>query len=299
MVIVVASAPAAHAACDDHFPEQPWERIGETEVLTVSAVGLGESQALRYSNEANTMMLLLEQDFGPLPALDLCIYGPDVRLDPTGLAPPGQLLHAAVFNESRTIYISALQPRFFTGNQAFGLAYAALWNVAMEEGQTGYPEPLATTIGQWYLARVTDKLELHHSQMRGGAFFRDPSGEGIDALPWATNQQPAVYVWNPQFQESPMSDFIAYAVRTHGPEVLRDLDGERWADIEAAWSGDLREEALEGRSSGNAWMIGLAIVIGSVALAVLVAWLARRQRIRAHEEARARAAEEAKGSAIV
>ncbi len=299
MVFTVANAPVARAACDDHFADHEWERIGETELLTVSAIGLGEDQALRYSNEANAAMLLLEDDFGPLPALDLCIFGPDVRLDPTDLAPPGQLLHAAVFNESGTIYISALQPRFFIGNQAFALAYAAMWNVAMEEGQTGYPEPLATTVGQWYLARVTDKLELHHSQMRGGAFFRDPSGEGIDALAWAADRQPAIYVWNPQFQESPLSDFIAYAVATHGPDVLRDLDGERWADIEASWAAALRDEALGGSSSGNAWMVGLAIVIGSVALAIAVAWLARRGRIRAAAEAKARAAEEAKGSAIV
>jgi hypothetical protein len=185
--------------------------------------------------------------------------------------------------------VGGLQAIRFDESHAFGLAYATLWGLAQQQGLEGYPEPLATVIGQWYMSRAAGKLDLHHSQMRGGAFFRDPGGEGVDSTDWTAAQQPPVYVWNPQFQESPIGDLVAFAVETQGPEVLLDTDGARWSEIEQKWQAALREEALQGAGSGNAWVIGLAVIVGFVGLAILLALLNRRSRRRIKEKLRAEA----------
>jgi hypothetical protein len=291
--VVLLAAPfgpasAADPPCDAHFPGQEWETVGETEFLTVATAGVPEGQALRFADEAAATARTLHDDLGAIPQLHLCVYGSDVRLDPTSILPEGQRVHSVVFNEDATVYVGVLQAAFFDEAHAFGLAYAALWQVADELDLDGYPEPLATTIGQWYLARAAGKTELHHSQMRSGAFFADPSGRGVDATDWTAEAQPQIYPWNAQFQESPVADLVDYAVATAGPGVLRNPTNARWQAIERSWQEALRDEALQGTSSGSDWVIGLAIVIGMVGLAGLLAWLTRRSKRRFKDEARLR-----------
>ncbi len=285
----IAVAAPAHAGCGDRYPDVEWRSTGQTDLLVVSATpSVGDGLGLRLADEAGAMARVLEEDFGSVPPLSLCVFGTEDGLDATGLVPEGQLLHAAVFNEDGTVYVNTLDSRLFAETNAFGLAYAVLWDVAARQGAAGYPEPLATVIGQWYLARAAGKLELHHSQMRGGAFFRDPSGQGIEATDWAWAAQPPVYSWNPQFQESPLSDMVQWAVDQHGVEVLSDPDPQRWAEIEKAWQDALRAEALQGASGGNDWLIGLTIFFGFIGLAGLVAWLNKRSKRRIREQARIR-----------
>jgi hypothetical protein len=285
-VAVVAAPAPAMAACADRFPDLDWQPVGTTDLISVEAAGLSDAQGLRFAEEAGATARLLEEDFGLLPALELCAYAAGLRLDPTGLVAPGQQLHAAVFNESGSVFVGGFELGLFDESHSFGLAYAVLWDVAAQLGLDAYPEPLATVVGQWYLSRVAGKLELHHNQMRDGAFFRDPSGSGIEATSWAVSSQPQVYTWNPQFQESPLSDLVEYAVSEHGVEILRRPDGETWAGIERDWQEALRDEALQGRSSGNAWLVGATIFLGFVALAVATAWVTKRSRRRALERLR-------------
>lgn len=290
----VFTATAADAGCGDQFPDAEWRIVGETDLLVVAITGsVSDGQGLRFADTSAATARQLEEDFGVLPSLNLCVFSEVDELDPSGLVTTGQLLHAAAFNLDGSVYVNTLQSRLFDETQAFGLAYAVLWDVAAEQGLDGYPEPLATVIGQWYLARAADKLELHHSQMRGGAFFRDPAGEGIEATDWAQSSQPSIYVWNPQFQESPISDLVQWAVDEHGVEVLSDPDPDRWGEIEQEWQDALRDEALQGASGGNDWLIGLAIFVGFIALAALMAWLTHRSKRKIREDARRRAQAEA------
>lgn len=290
-VLFVTATTPAHAAdpwCAAHFPDQEWVAVGETELLTVATAGLPEGQALRFADEATATVRDLGDDLGPFSQLHLCLYGGDVRLDPGGILSPGQRVHSVAFSETGTVYVGVIEAAFFDEAHAFGLAYAALWQVAGELGLAGYPEPLATTIGQWYLSRSAGKLDLHHSQMRSGAFFADPSGRGVAATDWTSDAQPPIYAWNPQFQESPVADLVDYGVGTAGTAALRDPTNATWQPIEQAWQSALRDEALQGSSSGSDWLIGLAIIVGMVGLAGLLAWLTRRSKRRFKDEARIR-----------
>ena len=288
LILSVAPAHAADPWCEAHEPDLVWNTIGETALLTVATAGVPEAQGLRFADEATATAQLLDADLGPIPQLHLCIYGPGVSLDGTGIVPEGQRVHSVVFNVDATVLVGVLEASFFDEAHAFGLAYAALWHVAADAGRDGYPEPLATTVGQWYLSRVSGKVDLHHSQMRSGAFFADPSGRGVATTDWMSGSQPAIYTWNPQFQESPVADLIDYAVATRGSPVLRDPSNERWQPVEQAWQAALREEALQGSNSGNDWLIGLAILLGMVGLAGLLAWLTHRSKRRFKDEAQMR-----------
>lgn len=289
----VAAAGPSLAGCSEHFPEAEWSPAGETDLLTVETAGLSPGQALRFAEEASITARWLDTDLGGLEPLTLCVTGRDVVLDGAGIVAEGQRLHSVVFNDDGTVVVDALEALFFDEAHAFGLAYAALWQVAAQIGTEGYPEPLATTIAQWYLSRAADKLELHHAQMRSGAFFNDPSGRGVATTEWTASAQPATYAWNPQFQESPLADFVEFAVASEGPAILRDPSGERWAALEQEWQAALREEALQGSTGGNAWVVGLGIALGMVALAGLLAWLNHLSKRRTTEAARSRALETA------
>jgi len=285
-LLVTAQAGAADTWCQVHFPDVSWEMAGETELLTVATAGMAEAQGLRYAEEASATVRMLEADLGSFAQLHLCVAGRQVAIESAGILPPGQSLHAVAFTEDGTVFIGPHEALFFDEASAFGLAYAALSQVAAAAGDTGYPEPLATTIGQWYLSRVAGKEELHHSQMRSGAFFTDPEGQGVAATDWTSETQPPVYPWNPQFQESPAADLIGFAVAREGTAVLRNPSNEQWRALEVAWQAALRNEALQGSGSGNEWMVGLAIALGLIGLAITVAMLDRRSRRRFKDEAR-------------
>lgn len=278
-LMLVAAAPAL-AACEDHFPTVEWLVATQTDLITVKTVDVPEGQALRFADTAAETARTLESDLGTVPPLELCLYAPSANLPTEGLLPVGQQLHSVVFDDG-TVVIGTLQSRIYDETQAFGLSYAALHGLAERIGEPAYPEPLASAVGQWYAARAAGKLEVHHSQMRTAAFFRDPDGDGVDPSDWAASTQPPAYTWNPQFHESPISDLVEYAVSTHGISVLEDATTERWETIEIAWQASLRNEAVQGRSSGNAWLVGLGIVIGAVAAAALLALHQRRLKLRA------------------
>ena len=279
LVVLLAAAPAI-AGCEDHFPEVPWRVATQTDLITVKSVDVPEGQALRFADLAAATARSIEADLGDVGRLEMCVYAPSADLPTEGLVSFGQQLHSVVFDDG-TLVTGTLQARIFDETHAFGLAYAALHNVATRLGLSAYPEPLASAIGHWYASQAADKVELHHSQMRTAAFFRDPDGNGIEPSDWLATTQPPAFTWNPQFHESPIGDMVDFAVANHGSAVLEDLSTERWETIETTWQAALRDEAVAGRSSGSAWLVGLGIVVGAVAVAALLAFLNRRANIKA------------------
>lgn len=268
----------ATSGCAERFPLTEWTPAATAGPVTLWTAEVNQATADRYRDQIDGIVGLLEADVGQLDPIDVCVFGSEVTLDATGLLPENQRLHAVVFPAEDTVVVGATLPRFLEEAVTFGLTYTALWQTAEQLGFTGYPEPLATTIGQWYMARVKDRLDQHRSAMRTGLFFSDPEGTA-ESRAWTEQSQSDAYVWNPQFLESPIGDIVAFAVATRGAEVLSDPSQELWSAIELEYREALRQE-LVGEGSGTTWMWGAGIIIGALLLAGFVAWLARREKLK-------------------
>lgn len=278
-------ADAAGTRCDEAFPEVDWVVVAVDAPVSVATTGMSIEMANRYAADAERVANLLDSEIGGLEGTVLCLTVPDVRLDLGDLIAEGQRLHVGVFGQEKLFVLSAVEIRMVDDAIAYGLPFIALWNLGTELGlDQGYPDPLATTIAHWYLARDNDRLERYHAQLVVQLFLDDPNPADrtvAESTPWTAGSQQDPYFFDPQFVASPMGTFIDYAVATRGVEVLRDPSQETWAPLEIEWRVALRDELLAGRegSWGAEW--GAALIIGFVLLAILLAWLRRRQKRRA------------------
>jgi hypothetical protein len=285
IVAVVLLVPPAVAAaqsvspCEERFAEQEWIATGDSGGIAAYRAALEPAVAERFADTAREVAALLQADLGAMPAATLCVFGPDARLDATGLLPEGQRLHAAAFAPEALLVIDAQQFRLVDEAIAFGLSHIALWHQAAEVGAIGYPEPLASAVKQWYAARLSGKLEQHHSQMRVGLFFSDPEGKA-PPTDWFVANQDSTIVWNPEYQESPIGAFVADAVGRHGTGLLQAPDPDEWAAAEATWRSVLRDELLQGADRSQEWIGGALLAAGVVIGAAGLALWGRRQNRR-------------------
>ena len=253
--------------------------------MTTYRAALDEDIAARFGDNAQATAELLAQDLGSIPPMTLCVFGSETALDGSeleaaGLLPPGQRLHAAAFREDAVLFIDAQQFRLVADAIALGVAEIALWH---QSGGAGYPEPLAGAIAQWYAARQSEQTtEQNRATMRVFNFFNDPSGTAPPTDWLATVQEP-VAVWNPEFQDSPISDFIEVAVAANGAGLLIDPDPAEWAAADIAWRAGLRDELLEGADRSRDWVGGVAIAVLVVIAGIAMALWGRRVNKRKQE----------------
>jgi len=287
-VAVIAVSPHVGAQtesrCDQRFPEPVWTLVVAADGVAVYAAELESAVAVRFSDHAFEVASLLRSDLGAFPDTTLCLFGADVALDGSalqdaGLLPPGQRLHAARFADDALLFVDTQQARLVADAIALGFTHIALWQVASDAGATGYPEPLASAIAQWYAARLNGSLAAHRSTMRLAVFYSDPRGNA-PASDWFAGAQEAMSVWNPEYQESPIGALVEDAVSQHGTSVLQEPQPEVWAAAELAWRAALRDELLQGADESRDWVGGVLIAGGALAAAIGLALWGRRQRRR-------------------
>ncbi len=290
VVITVLVAPGAARAqaesrCDERFPDQEWELVIDEGGVTVHSAALDSGAAARFADDALEVAALLRSDLGSIPDMAVCVYGAHTTLDGSelqdmGLLPEGQRLHAAVFADEALLFVDAQQPRLVGDAISLGLANVALWHLASAAGENGYPEPLASAIGQWYAGRLNGKSATHRATMRVATFYNDPRGDA-DASDWLVATQQPISVWNPEYQESPIGDLVADAVAARGTGIIRNPDPAEWAAADIAWRAALRRELLQGAEESRDWVGGALIAGGSIVAAILLAlWGRRRSRRR-------------------
>jgi hypothetical protein len=244
--------------------------------------------AERFATDVETIAGAIQGEIGGLLGTAVCLATPEVNLDAGDLVAPGQRLHAVAFGAERLFAISAVEIRMVEDALAFGLPHIALHQVGNELGSVaGYPEPLASTIAHWYLARFNGRLERYHSELVVELFLDDPNPQertAADATRWVDGTTDDPLLFDPQFVASQMGDLVDYAVNARGVEVLLEPTQETWGELENEWRVALRDELLEGRrgSWGAEW--GVAIVVGFVMLAIALAlqrrWEKRRAAVR-------------------
>jgi hypothetical protein len=282
---VAAPAAADAERCAARFPEAEWTTVVVDAPVTVATAGMVPAMAERFGSDVERIAGDIQAEIGGLADTAVCLATPEVNLDAGELVAFGQRLHAVAFGAEQLFAVSAVEIRMVDDAIAFGLPHVALHQVADELGlSAGYPEPLASTIAHWYLARTNGRLDRYHSELVVALFLDDPNPQErtpAQATPWVAGVAEDPLLFDPQFVASQMGAFIEYAVANRGSEVLRDPTQETWAALETDWRVALRDELLEGRegSWGAEW--GVAIFVGVLLLAIALALHRRWQKRRA------------------
>jgi hypothetical protein len=283
----IGVAIAEEDRCSTRFPDVEWATIDVDAPVTVATAGMRPEMAVRFAADVERVASQVDSEIGGLDEVAVCLATPEITLDVGDLVAPGQRLHVAAFGEEKLLALSAVEIRFVDDAIAFGLPHIALYQVAQEVGIDGaYPEPLASTIGHWYLARANGRLERNHTELVVGLFLDDPNPDqrtDAEATSWVATPGEDPFVFDPQFVASPMGDFVDYATRTYGFAIVRDPVQETWGPLEKEWRVAMRDELLEGRqgSYGAEW--GVAVVVVFIILAILLALQQHRRKKRAAE----------------
>lgn len=263
-VLALPSSPAVAAAgCAGLFPEVTFGKSQEAGPVLVFGTEFDQPLFDRFVADIETAAIAVHNDLGGLAGVEVCLFPETVEMDPTGLVPEGQQLHAVAFHETKVVALGARQFSSVKRAAAFGLASMALWNI--KDGP--HAEPLSTTIAQWYSARVQGREATNHNSM----LFSNLVSRN-EEWPLAVGSQMATRAWNPQFQDSAASDLIAYAVATRGPEVMADTSALTWRQIGTEWTAALRTE-LRPDGPGTTHLWGAAIFFGIILLAILTAFI--------------------------
>jgi hypothetical protein len=285
--LLPVAADAVTGRCAEMFPDIEWSDVVVDAPVTFATSGMSAEMSARYAADAERVVNLVHAELGGLEGTAMCLTVPEIGLDVGDLVPAGQRLHVAVFGEEKVFALSAVEIRMVDDAIAFGLPHIALWQLAADLGlPDGYPEPLASTVSHWYLARDNDRLERYHAELVVQLFLDDPNPDqrtAADATPWVAGVRADPFTFDPQFVASPMGDLIDHAVESAGVEVLRDPSQETWGALETEWRIAMKNELLAGRSGSWGAEAGAAIIIFFVFLAILLAWQKRRQNKRAAE----------------
>ena len=274
-VFFATPAPAAEGdGCTTTFPFLSWEFIGRSGGVELYGASIPDGQHQRFLDDVSEVLVLFEGELAAPVGLDVCMVGPRESLAPAGLKNEFQTVQAVAFGPEQVLAIDTAALGTADAGIAYGLTHISLWQVARGLGLDGYPEPLASAIAHWYTSQLRGREDLHHAQIRVSLFFGDPEGTA-ESSDWVSGAQEPVLLWNPAFTDSPIGDLVGFGVAARGGAVVTQPDRGLWDDIEQEWRLALRDELLEGASGEAFWRIGLAIAIGVVALAIVLAWQAR------------------------
>jgi hypothetical protein len=275
------SARADQDRCADHFPGVDWVTVDIEGPVTVATAGMSPEMSARFAADVEANAVLIEGEIGGLDGATACLATPELAEAFSDFAGAGQRLHAGVFGEEKVLVISAVEIRMVDDAIAFGLPHIALSQIAADlDLEDGYPEPLGSTIAHWYLARYTDRIDRYRGELVVALFLDDPNPDRRtleDATGWTLDRKSEPFLYDPQFIASPMGVFVEHATSVSGLEVIRDPRQETWGALENQWRVQLREELPQG-SFGVYW--GVALVVTFLLLALLLAWLKRRQNKR-------------------
>ena len=207
----------------------------------------------------------------------MCVVGTDSRFDPDPYIERTKRFHAVLDHENDVLVLSAASPGNIQRAAAFGVPHLALWNLS---GGAGWPEPLASTIGQWYRAIALDRMAQYRVQSTGADFSVDPiTGEGNFGLDFSTDPriawteftQPALRAWDPSRNDAPIGYFIEYTVATEGVEVLSETDSAVWEAREALWRESLVADLTGRTEPTTGWISGITLAGVVLVLAVVIA----------------------------
>ena len=280
-VAPTAMGEQAHAqgtGCSGLMPEVAWDHLLPSGPIIVYAAEISLDLAERFRDDLAGTAAIIQRDIGGLQGVQVCLFADRLPLDAEALGwPAGQQLRAASFVEERVVVLSTLQIGDVRPAGAIGLAHQAQWH---SSGGT-YPLAFGSAVAQWYRSADAGRLDRDHAIMRYARITRAVAGP----IPWDAGTLEIVMLWNPQFQDSPIGDFVEFAVAAVGRDILADPDPETLARLDTDWQQQLLNEARGSEEPTSDWVLGAAVVASAVLLAVVLALVGWRSSRRARRPA--------------
>jgi hypothetical protein len=267
-------AQATVDSCSDRFPEATWDII-RTGPVSIETTGIAPGLAERFREEIALVDGWITEDMGPYSAT-VCLVSEESSFNTARYESASRRFHAHSDLPSRLFVLNVERVGFVAPAAAYALSQHALWQ---QNGNEAFPVPIAEVVGQWYRARVLERLEQYHRDVMYGNFF------DTDAIvDWTSSTQQPVQNWDPETNFASIGDFMEFAVATYGTDVLLETDGDRWSQIEGEWRVALRND-LRGRDTGTTgWIGGLAFTVTSVLVALIAImlglWAKHRKKAR-------------------
>lgn len=271
LTVVGSSGPAAAGvgeSCAVRFPELVTKPATELHwvvlrsgAVSIEATGLTPALAARFRDEIALVDTWITEEIGPYSAT-VCLVSHDLAVDFPGYEIGARRLHAHSDLPERLLLLNVHRVGFIAPAGAYALAQHALWQ---QNGDAPFPTPIARVIGQWYRARMLERLDQYrHDEMAANLFNTEPF------VDWTSSSQRPIQDWEPEHNFSSIGVFVDFAVATHGIEVLLETEGARWSQIEGEWRVALRNE-LRGRDTDTTGWIGGAVLTASALLLAVIA----------------------------
>ena len=271
------SGPAMAAqgeSCAQRFPESEWIPV-RSGAVSIEVTGVPPGLTDRFVREIDRAASWIAQDMGAFSAT-VCLVSGESAFDLQRFSADSRRLRAHLDLPEQLFVLNISRYGFVGPASAYALAQHALWQ---HNGDASFPAPIASAIGQWYRARMLDRLEQYRRDVMFTNFF---DTEAI--VDWTRTEQKLVQNWDPETNFASIGHFIEFAVETRGTQMLSQTDDARWSQIEGEWRVSLRNE-LRGRDDPTTgWVGGGAVVIGVllVAMMAITLGLISKHRRRRH-----------------
>ena len=247
------------ATCSERFPQVEWDLVRPGEVA-VYAAGVPDAMAERFGREIGLSSVWITDDIGPFETV-VCLVGDDAAYIGDEFVTGSTGFHAHQDLDERFIAIETQRPGFVGPAVTYAMAHQALWQ---NNGDEAFPEPIASVIAQWYRARILERLELYHAEVMFENFFDTDA-----VINWTEDSQVAVQDWIPESNFRAIGDFVGFAVGEHGTGVLLETDGSVWTEIEGEWRLALRSDLTGRETPTTDWILGVAIVVAIIVVALV------------------------------
>ena len=286
--VAVPAVAQSEGACEEWFPEAEWVQLDAS--VHVYAAGVPAGHAERYAGEIDGAVAHIEEHFGPFEAT-VCLFDPKSGFDQSRFVSGSDRLHAMLLPEDDLLLLSTENIGLTGSAAAFGLAHLAIWQYS--DG-TGYPEPQASTIAQYFRSEVRGRGIYDHAEAKAANFF------GPDVVtPWSAGTQANPLMWDPSrgrtggfgsgydpvaaasaASSTHMADLVRFGFSEEGEGFITNQDPAMWTDLEARWRTALTVELMGSEEPTRTWMGGLAIAIGILVVAAMAIALGLISKLR-------------------